>query len=128
MEVSYWGRCMTDLAIESTDKADRTLATVAWVSCLLGAWPIGLVIALVDRRNVPDWLATHYSYLIRTIMIGFLYGAVLFVLSFVLAFLLIPFGLVAFPALALWYYVRCVKGLIGVVRGNGIDVPRTWLA
>jgi uncharacterized membrane protein len=101
--------------------ANKTLPLIAWASCLLGGWPIGLIIAYVDRGKTTDLYATHYRYLIRTIWIGLLFGFVSLILS------VVAIGLLTWIATLVWYLVRCVKGLVLLLREEPIANPGTWL-
>ena len=100
---------------------DKTLAYLAWITCILGMWPVGLIIAYIDRGKVPPWLASHYRYLIRSCWIGLLYVVIGILLTLIVigAFLLVLAGA--------WFLIRCVKGLVYVYRDEPIDKPGTWL-
>jgi uncharacterized membrane protein len=111
---------MTSVEMNSRG-TNKTLPIVGWVSCLLGGWIIGLILAYVDRSRTNGLYASHYQYLIRTVWIGLLFCAVSFVLSFV------AIGLLTFAATSLWYMVRCVKGLVLAIREEPIANPGTWL-
>jgi uncharacterized membrane protein len=101
--------------------ANKTLPIIAWATMILGFWPIGVIIAYVDRSKTTDTYSTHYRYLIRTFWIGVLYAVVSFLLSFVLVGLLVMF------ATALWYLIRCVKGIVLLMRDEPISNAGTWL-
>jgi uncharacterized membrane protein len=105
----------------NTRNVNKTLPIVGWVSCLLGAWFIGLILAYVDRDKTNELCASHYRYLIRTVWIGMLFGFVSFLMSF------IAIGLLTFVATAIWYTIRCVKGLVLALREEPISNPGTWL-
>jgi len=66
---------------------------------------VGLVMAYVNREDGPDWLRTHYDLQIRTFWMMLLY----FTLSGILCLLFI--GFVLLLVVAVWWIVRCVKGL-----------------
>lgn len=100
---------------------NKALPVAAWICCLAGPWFIGLVLAYVDRDKTSELYASHYRYLIRTVWIGLLFCAVSFVLSFVLI------GFLTFFATAIWYVVRCVKGLVLALREEPVLDPATWL-
>lgn len=100
--------------------ANKTLPLIAWASCLLGGWPIGLIIAYVDRDKATDLTATHYRYLMRTIWIGLLFGFVSLLLS------IVAIGFLTWIATLVWYLVRCVKGLVLLMRDEPIANPGTW--
>ncbi len=111
---------MTSIEMNARN-VNKTLPIVGWVSCLLGAWFIGLILAYVDRDKTNELYASHYRYLIRTVWIGMLFGFVSFLLSF------IAIGLLTFVATAIWYMIRCVKGLVLALREEPISNPGTWL-
>ena len=82
---------------------------------------VGLVFAYLNRDKSDPWLQSHYTYLIRTFWIGLLYlcicGALtIFVIGFFLLF-----------ALAIWFIIRCIKGLQAVTQQQPITDPETWL-
>jgi uncharacterized membrane protein len=106
---------------EDLSDANKTLPAIAWGSCLIGMWPVGLVIAYIDRKKTSATYATHYRYLIRTIWIGLFFMIVSSVLSLILI------GYITFFATAIWFLIRCVKGLVLVLRDEPIQKPTTWL-
>jgi uncharacterized membrane protein len=81
---------------------------------------VGLVIAYVSRDTAPEWLRSHYTYLIRTFWIGLLY----LVIAGVLCAVLIGFVLV--PAVVVWYIVRCALGLARLMRSEPYPTPQSW--
>lgn len=82
---------------------------------------IGVIMAYINRPATPEWLQTHYTYLIHTFWKGLLYLAIGFVLSVVLiGFLVMLFALV-------WWIVRCVKGMQALGRQEPIINPTGWL-
>lgn len=105
---------------------DTTLAMVIYALLLgvfiTGVTPvIGAVIAYVYRGRGPRWLDEHYRYQIRTFWIGLLYAVV----SWVLAFVLIGFVLMALQAV--WLIVRCVKGFKALQEKRAPDNVDSWL-
>ncbi|WP_157956911.1 DUF4870 family protein [Salinicola aestuarinus] len=105
---------------------DTTLALIVY-ALLLGVFitgitpVIGAVIAYVYRGNGPRWLDEHYRYHIRTFWIGLLYA----VISWVLAFVLVGFLLMALQAV--WLIVRCVKGFKALNERRAPDNVDSWL-
>ncbi len=82
---------------------------------------IGLIMAYINRPAAPEWLQTHYTFLIHTFWKGVLYLAIGFVLSVVLiGFLVILFALI-------WWIVRCVKGMQALGRQQPITNPTGWM-
>ncbi|WP_251978891.1 DUF4870 family protein [Salinicola avicenniae] len=107
-------------------RPDTTLALIVY-ALLLGVFVtgltplIGVVIAYVYRGNGPRWLDEHYRYHIRTFWIGLLYAMI----SWVLAFVLVGFVLMALQAI--WLIVRCVKGFKALQERRAPDNVDSWL-
>lgn len=81
---------------------------------------VGLVIAYLCQDRATGWVASHYTYLIRTFWIGLLYALVSAALMFVgIGFLLII-------GVAVWAVVRCAKGLMWACDGEPVPDPRTF--
>lgn len=72
------------------------------------------------KQNPPAWLATHYTYQMRTFWIGLVANIIAYVLSF------IGVGLLLFPLIAIWLVARAVKGLIRVARQDEIEEPNSY--
>mgnify|MGYP001346822437 CR=1 FL=1 len=81
---------------------------------------IGIIFAHINREKAMGWLETHYVYAIRTFWIGLVYGVISFLLTFVLI------GFVTGVLAAIWFAVRCIKGLIAVGNREPIANPQTW--
>ncbi|MBX2849222.1 MAG: hypothetical protein KTR16_12925 [Acidiferrobacterales bacterium] len=82
---------------------------------------IGVVMAYLNKGEAPDWVKSHYQFLIRTFWIGLLYGIIGLVLMTVLiGFLVLLFVLV-------WYIVRCVKGMQLIEKGQPHPDPTSWM-
>ncbi len=103
---------------------ERQMAAIVYVLFLapLGGLThlIGLVLAYVARDSAPDWLKTHYTYLIRTFWIGVLY----FLISGLLCVVLV--GFVLLPVVFIWLVVRCAIGLTRLVRSEPVARPLSW--
>lgn len=103
---------------------DRQMALIIYVLFLapLGGVThvIGLIMAYVARDRAPDWLRSHYTYLIRTFWMGLLY----FLAAGLLCVLLIGFALL--PVVFLWFVVRCAVGLMRLMRNEAMPRPETW--
>lgn len=82
---------------------------------------VGVVMAHINAGKAGGWVATHYTWAIRTFWIGLLYSVV----SLVLALLLVGFLLML--ATAVWFVVRCVIGLMAASRDEPIRNPESWL-
>ncbi|MBM0108288.1 hypothetical protein JM946_26455 [Steroidobacter sp. S1-65] len=90
--------------------SNTTIANVIYVLYLLALINgitaiVGVIMAYIYKDGAPQWLRTHYELQIRTFWMGLLIGAVGFLLSWVLI------GIPILLALAVWWIVRCVKGL-----------------
>jgi uncharacterized membrane protein len=81
---------------------------------------IGLILAYMNRAKAPDWLQTHYTFLIRTFWIGGLYFAICFVTSFILV------GLLLFLVLFAWFIVRLLRGMQALGQREAINDPQRW--
>ena len=104
---------------------ERQLALIIYVLFLapLGGVThiVGLIMAYVARDKAPAWLATHYTYLIRTFWMGLLY----FLIAGILCVLLI--GLALLPLVFIWFVIRCAVGLMRLFQSEPISNPETWL-
>jgi uncharacterized membrane protein len=88
-----------------------------------GITPIAaLVMAYMGRGQDGDVVVdSHCTYVIRTFWIGLLYCVIGIVLTFVLV------GFLVLAAAAIWWIVRCAKGLSFAGRGLPVPKPETWL-
>ena len=81
---------------------------------------IGVVMAYMYRDEAPEWLRTHYEMQIRTFWIGVLYSIIAGILCMVLI------GIVLFFVIAVWWVIRCVKGLRYLDKREPYPDFRTW--
>ncbi len=104
---------------DATAKVVYILYLVALVSGITAI--IGVIMAYVNVGEAVEPLRTHYRFQIRTFWIATLYFVVagLLTLAAVGAFLV--------PLVAIWYVVRCVKGLQHLARGQPYPNAGTWL-
>jgi uncharacterized membrane protein len=109
-----------------TERSENTsIANIIYVLYLLAlvngvTAVIGVVMAYVYRDGAPEWLRTHYEFQIRTFWMGLLIGIVGGILSLVLI------GLVVLLALAIWWIIRCVKGIRFVGERAAYPNHLTW--
>jgi uncharacterized membrane protein len=101
---------------------DKTLVWVAYGAMALAfvngfSSVITVVIGYVKRNEVPPWLATHYTFLIRTFWITLVVGLVGVILTVVLV------GFLVLPALAVWIIVRLVRGAIWLSEDKPVPQP-----
>jgi uncharacterized membrane protein len=82
----------------------------------------GIILAHVWQGEADEpWLASHYTYLIRTFWIGFAASIVAAVLSIVLI------GLLLFPVIAVWVGIRSVMSLLKAQKHEPMPDPETLL-
>ena len=82
---------------------------------------IGVVMAYVNKDdNMPDYLKTHYRYLINT----FWMGLVMIVVGGILTIVIIGIFILLFWMI--WIIVRCVKGMKLLEERQPIPNPETW--
>jgi len=82
---------------------------------------IGVIMAYMSKDQAPDWLKTHYNFLIRTFWIGLVFCVIGTVLMIVLI------GWFILLATVVWWIVRCVKGLSLLGRGEPVANYQTWM-
>ncbi|MBX7249697.1 MAG: hypothetical protein K1X35_11725, partial [Caulobacteraceae bacterium] len=83
----------------------------------------GVWLAYEARRDAPQWLASHYTYQIRTFWIC-MAGLGLAALVLFLPFALFPLLIVA---VVVWLVTRCFFGMVRLNRGEPIYNPQTWI-
>ena len=105
---------------------ERGLAFAVYVLYLLGYITgitaiIGVVIAYIqaDSANAP--VKSHYTFQIRTFVIGLIY--------FLVGLLFVHLGVGALIILwaLVWSLVRNVKGLLALNRNDPIANPKSWM-
>ena len=81
----------------------------------------GVIVAYLSQRQAPALLGSHYRFQIRTFWIGLGVTVVGTVASLVLiGYLVLILG-------AIWYILRCVRGLIWLSQGQPVPDPGSWL-
>jgi uncharacterized membrane protein len=81
---------------------------------------IGLIMAYVSKDEAPDWLKTHYNFLIRTFWIGLLYSVIGAVLSVVVI------GIFIWLFALVWWAVRCIQGLNLLGKNQPVAKYQSW--
>jgi uncharacterized membrane protein len=104
----------------------NNIATIIYVLYLLALVSgitgiVGLVMAYIYKDDAPDWLRTHYEFQIRTFWIGLLYAVIAGILCTILI------GFLLFFLLAVWWIVRCVKGLKYLDQRAPYPDHRSWM-
>lgn len=109
-----------------SDRPGNTgIATIIYVLYLLALVSgitaiVGVVMAYMYQDDAPGWLRAHYEFQIRTFWIGLLY----FTVSIILCAILI--GVVLLFVVAVWWIIRCVKGLRYLDKREAYPDYLTW--
>jgi uncharacterized membrane protein len=105
---------------------DTNISKIIYVLYLLGLVSgitavIGVVMAYVYKDEAPDWLKTHYELQIRSFWLVLLYGLIGGLLCIILIGFLVLF------LVAIWWIVRCVKGLKYLSANAPYPNHASWL-
>jgi uncharacterized membrane protein len=109
-----------------TDRAENTgIPTIIYVLYLVTLISgitavIGVIMAYIYRDGAPAWLRTHYEWQIRTFWLGVLYGLIAGILCTILI------GFVLLFVVAIWWIIRCVKGLRYLDRREPYPDYQNW--
>jgi len=82
---------------------------------------VGVILAYVQQGKGPVWLQSHYQFQIRTFWIGLLAS----IISGLLVFIII--GWFMLLAVAIWYIIRCVKGIVWLQASEAVPDPTSWM-
>jgi uncharacterized membrane protein len=99
---------MNEVTVERTGNPD--MAKIIYILYLIGlvngiTIVIGVVMAYIYRDDSPEWLRTHYTSQIRMFWMALLYCIVAGILTFILI------GFLLYFVIAVWWIIRCIKGL-----------------
>ncbi|WP_226582842.1 DUF4870 family protein [Acuticoccus sediminis] len=114
-------------AAEHADQPGMVNAKLIYAAYLTSpALPIAAVAAFAfahyaRRRQPPAWLASHYTYQIRT----FWGAAAGYVASVALSFA--GGGVIVYPLVAVWLVARSVHGIVRAAHARPIDDPEAFL-
>src|SRR5689334_13906261 len=119
---------------------DRTLPAVVYALYLIGLVNgltvlVGLVIAYVNRDRASERMSSHYTFLIRTFWLWFVWiliGAALLIWGGVFTLILIglPFFALGWAVVGLvhiWFALRSIVGVIYLARDEPYPRPYAWL-
>ena len=119
---------------------DKVLPIVVYALYLLGftnglTFLAGLIVAYLNRETAGPINASHYTFAIRTFWLSiwwFLIGLALFLVGLALAVLLIGIPMLVvggaiMGAIGVFLVVRCIMGLVYLLKGEAYPRPRTWL-
>lgn len=82
---------------------------------------VGLVMAYVYRSDASEPVSSHYRWQIRTFWLGALYSVIGLLTSVILV------GWLVLLFTAVWFIIRCVKGLQWLDRGEAIPNVESWM-
>lgn len=82
---------------------------------------IGLILAYVARSEAPDWLKTHYTFLIYTF-----WGGLVLILVGMMTWIF-GIGIFLLWVLPLWYVIRIVRGWMLLENRQSIPNPQSLL-
>lgn len=85
---------------------------------------VGLIVAYVARAGSSSGAHTHYDFLIRTFWLGVV-GFVLAAIATAILAITIILAWIPFTLLWIWFVVRCVTGLLIVMRNERHPEPNT---
>jgi len=105
---------------------DRGLAFTVYVLYLLGYITgitviIGVIIAYLQAGSANPLMKSHYTFQMRTFVIGLIYFLV------GLLFLHLAVGALILLWAIVWSVVRNVKGLLALNRNGPIANPESWM-
>ena len=119
---------------------DKVLPIVVYALYLLGftnglTFVVGLIVAYLNRETAGPINASHYTFAIRTFWLSiwwFLIGLAVFLVGLPLSVLLIGIpmliaGGTIMGAIGIFFVVRCIMGLVYLLKGEAYPRPRTWL-
>lgn len=82
---------------------------------------VGVIMAYINKDEAPDWLKSHYQFLIRTFWIGLLYCVVGIISAvFIIGIFILLFWVV-------WLIIRCVKGMKALDAKQPHPDPTGWM-
>jgi len=117
---------MNEITVEQEKPTTEGTAKVAYILYLAGiifgiTGIIGVVMAYINKGDAPEWLKTHYQFLIRTFWIGALFMLIGALLSIILI------GYLVFLFWVVWLIVRCVKGMKSLDQKEPHPNPTGWM-
>jgi len=113
---------------------DRSLPLVTYVlmlfSVVTGATAVlALVIAVIERRNAPAVVRSHYDFIIQTFWVAFFSLGMVFALAGLFSFMgyhwLPSLARLVFLLISLWVVVRSVIGVLRLRDGFGMAPTRS---
>jgi len=113
-------------AVTAGAATTESTAKLVYILYLIGLFisPVGIVgviMAYINRSDVPEWLQSHYRFQIRTFWIGGFY----LLLGILTSVVLIGYLILLFWAV--WLIVRCAKGMKALDLKQAHPNPAGWL-
>jgi uncharacterized membrane protein len=107
------------------DKGDGGTAVIIYAlylaSFVIGVTSIvGVIMAYMARDKAPAWLQSHYRFQIRTFWLFMLFAVISVLLTFVFI------GILTGALTAIWFIIRCVKGILWAQKGQEVPDPASW--
>lgn len=91
------------------------------VGIVIGFTPIIAVVwAYMSKDEGPEWLQSHYEFIIRTFWITLVASIVGVILCVILI------GILLLLALAVWMIIRNIKGIQAIDKEEAIADPKTF--
>lgn len=123
---------MTDPSTQSGDnlptkKADDTGMPLIIYILYLAAFVVGItaligvIMAYVQKGNSSAFIESHYQFQIRTFWMSLVGWIVGILLTFVFI------GIIVLILVAIWYIIRCVKGIMWLQNGEAVPDPQSWM-
>ena len=105
---------------------DRSQAAIVYILYLIALGTaftalIGFVLAWMARARADEMARSHFTFQIRTVVIG---------LGYVIVGAILTIFWVGYVILAWWYLwslIRSVKGLLALNRHQSIQNPHSWM-
>lgn len=83
---------------------------------------IGVVIAYINKdENMPEWLKSHYDFLINT----FWKGMIMLVVGVLTSIIIVGIFILIF--FTVWVIIRCVKGMKRLDLQEEQPIPDGWM-
>lgn len=118
---------MNDSTSETTINTVKLVYILYIVGLMTGGITtlIGVVIAYVNRDSAPEWIQTHYRFLIRGFWIGIVYGFMAMI--FAITIILLPLAWLLGMFMLVWVVVRAIKGIQVLGNNEPHPKPTSWM-
>lgn len=115
-----------DPAVPPALQDDKTMPLIIYILMALGPFNgltavVAVILAYVSKAAAPEWMQSHYTFLIRTFWLSLLFWVIGGVLT------VVGIGFVIVAAVGVWVVVRCILGLSWLLKGQPYPTPRNWM-